>query len=851
MKKTKLLLPVLTLSMLGTAIGGGCLVAAAAEPQARDGVTVGAFHTWDPYTFNGTEANDGKTTISYKWTSAAGYTSRVTVTGYTSGDISLSLTSQNDAKMRLALISVGGWDLMGTDVIATDTVLTAGTEYTYTGNLATNLNDGATDFDLLFYFDANTEMTEKNVVTVNTLTVGGVSYQATEYTAPLPEVTAPEKSFKENSAWVATNGTVSANTLEKLQGDEAADAVDNASGNFTITDVSKPALLEIPLSESLAGWPEAWSHYHLKVKQNNVTEINVYIETRAAHEGEEDDAHAFGFLKSGSWNVTIAKSVSEGYLAITVDLSTFFTGYLAAHEGASISKIVLEPIVKDGASEASIEIGGMTFGGKTAPTFINDIGTPEIGVSGWLSWDGYTLAEEGSLEVEGDKTYTGTKVTYNSEIPANASFYASVTNFDATQHSSLHIGFYTDSDITLAIGADWTALTGHETYAKGYHEVDLDYSTITGESFLLRFWADSAAKPDFEGTKNIVIDTIIFYKDEVSIALDEASTNGLFKKPTVTDGKLSWSWDAKDAGAFYAVSVPVDGWYPYQRSILHVNVTLSHDTAFGIWGKEAFTDNVLQNSTHPKLAAGTYDLWLDSSSTKFEAGGMNSVMFYCDVNNPSAASLIKTVTINSIEFVKTAAMTSSPNASALTVNYTEQKVTFGDTVEVSTAADFATKLESGATVTPGATLYLRAADGTSGTTVITLPATELTKETAPEATVGSNYIRFGSTDYEYKFGENGEWVALGSWGNLASDTEFTIYVRVKATETSFASNVVELKIKTTAGTTTTPDDNTDNKDGDKEEKKGCFSVIGLGGIGLAALAAMAVGTVVIAKKKKD
>lgn len=853
MKKTKLLLPALTLSMLGTAIGGGCLVAAAAEPQPRTGPTVGSFVSWDGIGINGTSADaaQNKTVLNTKggWTRAL-----VPVEGASLDmSIELSLTANEQTAFQFTIFDYPGGSANLATVTAT---LEANVPYEMTLALndhASTIGD-ARDYYLAFYFDTSEAGAEK-VVTINSLTVGGVSYTPTEYTPPTGPVEAPSTSFKSYTDWVGTNGTFSANTLEKMtEGDEGyATAVDHGAGNFTITDPSKAAKIEIPLSETLTAWPDAWTNLHVKAKLNNVTQLNFYIESAEnCTEEEEEDTHAFCLGVPGGWNATVAKSVSEGYIMANINLGTYLTGFLASEDHASVSKIVIVPVIKEGATEASVEFGGMTFGGKNAPTFINDIGTPELEIGEWLSWGNIPVEANGSLEVEGDKTYKGTKLAYTfANLDSEKSVHTQIANFDATKHTKLHLGFYTDSTITLAIGTDWAPLTQHVEYTKGYHDVEVDFSSITAGSFLLRVWTDMNAT-EFEGTKNIVIDTVTFYKDGAALAIGDATTNGLFKKPTVTDGKLSWSWDAKDAGAFYAVTVPVDNWHTFDR-VLHVNVTLSHETAFGVWGKEAFTDNVLQNSTHPKLAAGTYDMWLSASTAGLTEGGINSVMFYCDVNNASAASLVKTVTINKVEFVSAAEVTSSPNGKNITVNYLEQKVTFEAAYEVATDKDFTNKLASGATVTPGATLYLRAADGSSATTAVTLPSTAISKDSVPKATVGENFIRLSGAGYEFKLGADGTWTAAnGSWANLTADTEYTVYVRVKATESAFASEAVELKIKTLAAKT--PDEKPDEKPEEKptdEKKSGCGSIIGLGSLGVAALAAMAVGAAVIVKKKKD
>lgn len=871
MKKTKLLLPALTLSMLGTAIGGGCLVAAAAEPQPRTGPTVGEFNVDAGYELNGTSDSitDSKTTITYKW-DAAGYARvAIEVAGVTtSSSIEVSFTSTADATIHM-MLGNGQWDWTGVygSPIANGTAMTANTALEKTISLADVNLDSNTSVWLLIYFDKETVTEDAKTITVNTLSVDGVAYTPLLQKGVIP---APDKAVKENADWTVTNGTVTANTLEKLEGEAAEGAVDNGAGNVTITDATKPATIEIPLSDSfgLETWPTVWNNLYIKYKMNNIKYIDMYfnsVETeREGEAGELDQTHIF-VNHLDAWNFSTTPSLmSEGYISGTASIAGYVDAFLNgtdikdwsqnpptllghADGHDAITKIVLKIEADDTSKEASLEIAGITLD-KKAPTFINDLNT-KLTVGEIISWDGYTVEKSGSLEADGN-TYKGTKVTYTSEIPVNASFYADVINFDATKTPKLHVGFYTDSEITLAIGAGWSAITKHETYAKGYHDVEVDYSAQAADSFALRFWADSAAKPEFEGTKNIVIDTVTFYNGEdVSIQLDKAEKDGLFKNPTYTDGKLVLEWDAKDAGAFYKVSIPVANWHSFNR-VLHMNVTLSHESALGIWGGEAFTDAVLGNSNHPKLAAGTYDLWLDASSTKFiDDGVSNDIQIYCDINNTSATSIAKTLTINSIEFVEKTPTTSSPNGKNITVNYLEQKVTFEAAYEVATDKDFTNKLASGATVTPGATLYLRAADGSSATTAVTLPSTAISKDSVPKATVGENFIRLSGAGYEFKLGADGTWTAAnGSWANLTADTEYTVYVRVKATESAFASEAVELKIKTSAAQK--PDEKPDEKPTD-EKKSGCGSIIGLGSLGVAALAAMAVGTAVIVKKKKD
>ena len=113
-------------------------------------------------------------------------------------------------------------------------------------------------------------------------------------------------------------------------------------------------------------------------------------------------------------------------------------------------------------------------------------------------------------------------------------------------------------------------------------------------------------------------------------------------------------------------------------------------------------------------------------------------------------------------------------------------------------------LESGAAITPGTSLYLRGENNSTAATQIALPARPtLQKEDVPAATVGDNFIRWAVSGYEFKMGD-GEWNALGSWGNLQPGTAYTVSVRKAATATTFASESVDVIVTTTGTKPTTP-----------------------------------------------
>ena len=367
-KRATVLLAILVLLALSLS---GLSVVAFAEGNP----TVGAFTTNDAYKFNGTSEteSENKTTVSYNWTTAGTYLARVKVANYTGGgSIELSLTPVQNAHIRLVLFGASDWNVFGADAIA-DTEMTAGEAFERTISLAAWDSDltSARTFDLGFYFDSNIANTGNKKITVNKLSVGGVSYTPTEYTPEAPEVQAPEKSFKELDNWTVTNGTKSANTLEKLTGDEANGTVDNAAGDITANAGAATVTIEVPLSETLPGWPNDWSALYVKFKATNIASLAGHIEEVAA-----GDVNLFcADILGSAWNAEAVSSVTEGYKLSTVSsLSTYF----GAFKG-DISKIVLVATVKDTSAEAKIEFGGMTFA-STQPKFVNDISSPDLSI---------------------------------------------------------------------------------------------------------------------------------------------------------------------------------------------------------------------------------------------------------------------------------------------------------------------------------------------------------------------------------------------------------------------------------------------------------------------------------------
>ncbi len=845
LKGKTLLLAGLTFALVGTAAGAGISTIRAAAEEEKT-LTVGEFVCTDGggYVFNGT--SDGtESTISYLGDLSA-YFMRVRVSNYTSGNVVLNMTSKESAQIRGFIYSAGGW-VNSSDVMTWEE-MTPETPYTKTFNPQEILQsmDTFTDksnFDLTFSFKSSAGV--KNRITVNSLTVNDVSYTLTEYDPSKDEVVeVPEISFKEHTDWTVTNGTASANTLDKLEGDAAEGTVDNAAANIAVTDVAQPVKIEIPLSQSLTAWPTEWAKLYVKVKTTGIQKILGYIETEV-----EDNAFCNDFFgkAENAWQINSVPSISEDYKLITINLSDYFSKFIG--KGNTVSKIILVPVVESGATSAIIEFGGMTFGYE-APTFINDIGTPELAISEWVTWhQNLTVENKGELVVDENTTYSGLKFTWGSNMQADPNIAATVSNFDANKTSKLHIGFYTDSEMKFGVGHGGfdPNLSEPTTYAKGYHNIEIDVSEIKTSTIDLKFFIESGVDLSaFEGTKNVVFDKIVFHND-VEVAFDEYKSNGSIYTVTPTESGMSWTYDvANVAGLRYYVAIPVENWYSFNRYLV-IDFTVSNDFTFTVFfnsGADVNGSACFPGMYDAPYAKGRYLLCFDTAAF-FEneyltENGQTYIYMYCDGSVKDVPSLTKKVTLNSVYFSDKQIVPST----VVTVNYMEQTIDFDDTkYEVSASEDFGTLILKGGAVTPGTTLYVRAKGGASEVTQIVLEKPALTADTVPQATVSDNYIRYTAEGYEYKFGENGEWTTLGSWGNLTAGTAYQIQIRIAATENSFASDIVTVTVTTTGGA------ETPNTDTETDSSLGGGAIAGIV-IGCAAAVAIAAGVAVFVVKKR-
>ena len=139
----------------------------------------------------------------------------------------------------------------------------------------------------------------------------------------------------------------------------------------------------------------------------------------------------------------------------------------------------------------------------------------------------------------------------------------------------------------------------------------------------------------------------------------------------------------------------------------------------------------------------------------------------------------------------------TPVASAVSINYGAETISFDNTYEVSTSANFTTTITSGGTITPGTTYYVRvkSASGVPASEAVTFtisgrPATPAAI-TAANITKTETAITISNTVVGQEYQVDGKWYTPVSGKvevtGLAAGNNYSIVTRVKATANSFAS----------------------------------------------------------------
>jgi len=145
----------------------------------------------------------------------------------------------------------------------------------------------------------------------------------------------------------------------------------------------------------------------------------------------------------------------------------------------------------------------------------------------------------------------------------------------------------------------------------------------------------------------------------------------------------------------------------------------------------------------------------------------------------------------------------TPSESAVSINYAAETISFANTYEVSTNADFSATITSGVTLQPGMTYYVRV-KATGG-----VPASEsanFTVAARPEAPSTGAYsydyedeqIIFGG-NYEVYTANDGTGSAVASNGTITPGD--TLYVRVKSTDSAPASGWTTINVPARPETT--------------------------------------------------
>ncbi len=143
-----------------------------------------------------------------------------------------------------------------------------------------------------------------------------------------------------------------------------------------------------------------------------------------------------------------------------------------------------------------------------------------------------------------------------------------------------------------------------------------------------------------------------------------------------------------------------------------------------------------------------------------------------------------------------------PGADDITINYLTGTITFSGIQVSKTEGSFTTanQLFSGAEVIPGMKLYLRRPENlefaASDVFVLTLAdAPAAPAESGVAVTKTGNSIKLVLEGAEFKLG-NQAYSSSGEFADLTANTEYTIRVRIAATESSFAGAELVLTVKT-------------------------------------------------------
>lgn len=275
--------------------------------------------------------------------------------------------------------------------------------------------------------------------------------------------------------------------------------------------------------------------------------------------------------------------------------------------------------------------------------------------------------------------------------------------------------------------------------------------------------------------------------------------NLVCRKAAVTTGDISAASDASDP-----LSITT--------KVASVSVPAPTAPAIGV-GEDKPTSNIITVST----SAGN-EYYISTSATADWSGTPNgyfkatengthkfdslspATQYYIHVRVAETENAMPSVSAYVAQY--TLPNTPSPG-SGYSVDFSTEKITVNSGYEVNTNAGFGagTAVANNAYLTAGTTYYVRvAANGA-------VPASAAVSFTFPARPVAPTVISADKTKnsitittvagQEYKI-ESGEWQDGGSFTGLSANTKYTVFARVKATGTSFASVDYSIDVTTKA-----------------------------------------------------
>lgn len=551
-----------------------------------------------------------------------------------------------------------------------------------------------------------------------------------------------------------------------------------ANGNVvTITQVSPDAYLRFPVTEYESG------DVSVSVTPNQALKIRVLIFTTQDYVWCNTNVEDWKDLAAG-----------ETYTK-TFDPTKYFTDGMRTAKSFDISFAFQ--------AEVGTEI---TFDTVELVEHVAPAEPAKVAIGEWTAVSSNTVLhqveKDGSITVD-ETTYTGLKVSWDKTVTQYSYVGASVSDFDIVHTPILYISFYTDHAMKLGVwdnvdSVDVDATKRHIEYAAGYHQVTFNLAHANLNQLML--YCDSSEAQDFEGTKNVVFDSIRF----CGAAIKENVNNGVGVLTVGTENGLSLQWSGT-VSSWPSVVVPVANWDPTFDRYLVLDMSAAENATFRFffndgnhldqWGNPAETSAFGVYATYQK---GRHILCWDTSEM-VEAGviakGDNKLYIFVH-DSEAVAWASNTVTFNSIRFASAAI---APLALTVDVDYVAGTVDFDDEkLEVSKAAGFDPLLEKGGAVEAGK-LYIRSKADRAITAEIELKNAVLTADNVPAAFITDTSISYlHVTGYQFKFGDDGEWGDTRFWDGLESGTDYKVFIRKLASDIAFGSNELEVTLQLNA-----------------------------------------------------